>query len=78
MLGWIPSHSVALRLEQSLVVPSFKFFFVFYPVHLVGRTNCESKVLWLGMCLNPFIGDLAWLQEMVGSGSVLTLGSFMI
>lgn len=42
----------------------------FTPVHLVGRTNCRSKFLWLGLCLNPPIGSFAQLQEMAGSGSI--------
>lgn len=48
--GFSHSHGVGLKLKQTLVGHSHKFCTTIVPAHLVGRTDCWSKVLWLGWC----------------------------
>lgn len=60
-----------LGLNWSLVGHSHKFCAIIAPTHLVGRTDCRWKVLWLGWCPSPTTESLVWLQKMDGSGSIL-------
>ena len=50
--------------------PLSQFLYYLYRRTFIGRTDCGSKVLWLGQCPKRPIGSLAWLQEMASSGSV--------
>lgn len=52
MSGWAPSHDLGLKLDQALTGRSLTFCSVFSPTHLVSRTNCRLKGLWLGCCSN--------------------------
>jgi hypothetical protein len=56
---WAPSHSVGLKLYQSLVGHSYKFSAIFTPEHLASRTNYSLKVLWLGWCPSSSTESLA-------------------
>jgi hypothetical protein len=60
ILSWA-NHWLALPSNPD---PYFTF------AHLTGRTKCGLKVLWLDLCSNPSTRSLAWLQEIVGSGSI--------
>lgn len=50
--GWAPSHDLGLKLGQALTGRSLTFCSIFSPAHLVSRTNCRLKGLWLGCCSN--------------------------
>ena len=65
--GWGPSRGMGLRLDQSLIGLFPNFCANFITACLVGSTNCRLKVMWLGWCLKPSNGSLAWLQEMTVS-----------
>jgi hypothetical protein len=65
---------MGLKLDQALAGHSHNFCAAFTPAHLVGRTDCRLKVLWLGWCPSPSTGNLAWFQEMASSGSVFPTG----
>lgn len=41
---WAPSHTMGLRLDQSLVCHSDKFYATFTTAHLIVRSNCGSNV----------------------------------
>lgn len=64
------SLGMGLQLCQSSVGHSHNFCTIFTPAHLVGRTNCRSKIMWLGWYPSPSFGSLACLQEMDSSGDV--------
>ena len=53
MSGVCSPHAVGLKMDPSLVKYSDKFCTTITPAHLVGRTECRPKVLWLGWCPNP-------------------------
>ena len=64
-MAWVSSWTIGCH--------SHNFYTTFIPAHLVGRTNCRSKVLWLGWCPNLSIGSLVWLQKIASSGSVSSI-----
>lgn len=37
------------------------------------RANCRPKVMWLEWSYNPSTGNLAWLQGLTSSGSILPI-----
>uniref|UniRef100_A0A8C8W8D4 Uncharacterized protein n=1 Tax=Peromyscus maniculatus bairdii TaxID=230844 RepID=A0A8C8W8D4_PERMB len=60
---------MGLKLVQSLVGHSHNFCPTFTPAHLVGRTNCILKGMWLGWCPNISTGNenssITSLEELV-------------
>jgi hypothetical protein len=70
---WVFSNGTGLK----LVGYSLKFCSIFTLAHLGGRTNHGPKIWRLGWCSSPFIGNLAWLQKMTGSGSISSIARIL-
>jgi hypothetical protein len=56
--AWGPSPGMDLKLNQLLVGNSHEFCATIVPVHLAGRTDCKSNVVWLGWSLGFSSGSL--------------------
>jgi hypothetical protein len=67
----LPWHESQAGLVIGWLLP--KFCPICTPAHLIGRTNCRSKALWLDWCVYPSTGNISCLQEMVGSGSLFLI-----
>ena len=46
---------MGLRLEHSVVGHFHNFCTILSPAYLIGRANCRTKVIRLGLCLNHFM-----------------------
>jgi hypothetical protein len=64
------SYGMGLKLGQSLVSYFPSLCSIVIHAYLVGKTNFESKVLWVNWCSPPFSESLAWLQKMATSVSI--------
>ena len=69
---WGPSYFMVVYLDQPLFGHFHKFCSTITPVHLTGRRDCSSKVLWFDWC--PSYTNLLWLQKMTGSDYSSLLG----
>lgn len=54
--GWVSSHDLGFKLDQSFVHYSHNFCVTFTLVQPIGRTNCRSEAL--SPCLSPTPGSL--------------------
>ena len=67
-MGGLPLMAFVLSWTSYWLALSSNFAPSFTPANLTGRTYCGSKFLWLGWHSSLSIENLAWVQEMTGSG----------
>lgn len=58
-----PIPDVGIKLDQSLVGHSYKFFTTNSPTYLVVRINCKLKVLWFGGVLVSLLEALLLIED---------------